>query len=328
MRKIILKNIDEKTIEKLKKDFPKEDIYISPGWIDSHVHIFKNKKYFLDKKKWSENAGVIAYIDAGSTGVDDLPKINWSNLSQKYYIYAFININPLGINKNNELKNLSFSTKNHLDALSNKNIVGTKIRLSASVIDGDFTSYKKALKFLSKIKSPTMVHIGNSPPQIHKMFKLFKDTDIITHYSNGKNDDYIKFHNLKPNHIKDIGYGNESFSITRFKQLISKNIYPDIISTDLHNCAFKNKSVRLNKIMSLLLSLGINLEDVISAVTLNPYKSILKNKWPEYIHETYTAFTIKKQSLQLQDSYGQKIVINQIIKPLATYSKKGGYRKC
>ncbi len=167
-------------------------MFVSAGWIDSHVHCYPNSPIYHDEPDSVGVAtGVTTVVDAGSTGADDVDDFYEITRRASTEVFALLNISRVGLIAQNELANMANidadavkqAVKRHPDF-----IVGLKARMSSSVVgDNGITPLERA-KAIQKENGdlPLMVHIGNNPPNLDEIAELLTSGDIITHCYNGK----------------------------------------------------------------------------------------------------------------------------------------------
>ena len=162
-------------------------VYVSAGWIDSHVHCYPNSPIYHDEPDSVGIAtGVTTVIDAGSTGADDVDDFYQLTRKAATEVYALLNISRVGLIAQNELANMA-----NIDAAAVKQavqrhpdfIVGLKARMSSSVVgENGITPLARAKAIQQENDDlPLMVHIGNNPPNLDEIADLLSSGDIITH---------------------------------------------------------------------------------------------------------------------------------------------------
>ena len=119
-------------------------VYVSAGWIDSHVHCYPNSPIYHDEPDSVGIAtGVTTVIDAGSTGADDVDDFYQLTRKAATEVYALLNISRVGLIAQNELANMA-------------NIVQVGRSPAA------------AQRGLGKILYPTLIlMIGKAPMDVH-----------------------------------------------------------------------------------------------------------------------------------------------------------------
>ncbi|ALD66507.1 amidohydrolase family protein [Spiroplasma cantharicola] len=324
------KNIKEDDFKQIEFE---KDIYVSYGWIDSHVHCDNQNKLYgsiLDEIGYKN--GVTTVIDAGSVGINSIERM-W-NINKQYItnLKILLNISKKGIYKQSELSNLK-DIQFDYDKKFDNFVVGYKARMSNSVT---LQTGLEPLKIFAdtrkekKIRKPIMVHIGNEPPKFLDIIKLLKKGDIITHIYNYKNNslfnkDFTKTQDLEKAIDKkilfDVGHGNESFIFECAKESYRNNFIPDIISTDIYETNIKNKKVKsLSVTMNKFRKLGMEWKDILDRVIKNPYNFFNLRKMGEikngYI-ANLTFFKIKKNKNIEIDSKENILELEEQIVPLA-----------
>ena len=154
------------------------DVYVSAGWIDSHVHCYPNSPIYYDEPDSVGIAtGVTTVIDAGSTGADDVDDFYDITRQAATDVYALLNISRVGLIAQNELANM---TNVDADAVAQAVarypdfIVGLKARMSSSVVGDHGITPLEHAKAMQKQNGdlPLMVHIGNNPPNLDEIAEL------------------------------------------------------------------------------------------------------------------------------------------------------------
>lgn len=300
----------------------KQKVYISSGWIDMHVHALPELDPYGDEvDEIGYKLGVTTIVDAGSAGSDNFHElINYSK-SAKTNVFAFLNVSKIGLQRIDELSNLTWLDEDALLLTLDKYkdlVVGLKVRMSKSVVGKNGLEPLKVAKKLSNMTSlPLMVHIGSGPPSIVEILEMLECNDIITHYLHPKkNNIFDELGRPLPSFIQalnrgvhlDVGHGNASFSFSTAKQAKDHNIKFNTISTDIYR---KNRVqgpvYSMSDTLTKFLYLGYSLKDVIDAVTVNAAKWLKK---PELGRVSVgdvanlTLFSVEDQAIMLKDSTG------------------------
>lgn len=165
--------------------------YVSSGWIDMHVHAFREFDPYGDEiDEIGVRQGVTTLVDAGSCGADRIGDLAWDASQAKTNVLAFLNISRIGLLRIDELSNLEWiDTEKVLQSVRTygEMIVGLKARISKSVVGASGIEPLHIARSLSmETGLPLMVHIGSAPPDIREVMPLLQQKDIVTHYLNGK----------------------------------------------------------------------------------------------------------------------------------------------
>ncbi|MBS4212852.1 amidohydrolase/deacetylase family metallohydrolase [Neobacillus rhizophilus] len=307
------------------------NVYVSSGWIDMHVHAFPEfDPYGDDIDEIGYKLGVTTIIDAGSTGADRIHDLVNNSKRSKTNLFAFLNISRIGLRQIDELSDLALLNEEALlKAVTEYKdvIVGLKARISKSVVGPNGVEpLKIARKFSKATDLPLMVHIGSGPPDINDVLDLLEENDVITHFLNGKaNNLFGESGKPLPKLLKaiergvhlDVGHGNASFSFRTAEQAKEHGIHFDTISTDIYR---KNRLhgpvYNMANVLTKFLYLGYSLKEVIDAVTVNAAKWLNKpalGRIQTGDIANLTLFTIENEPIALLDSEGEERIAEQRI---------------
>ncbi|TDQ40818.1 amidohydrolase/deacetylase family metallohydrolase [Aureibacillus halotolerans] len=309
----------------------KESVYMSSGWIDMHVHAFKEfSPYGDDIDEIGYKLGATTIVDAGSTGADRIDDLVAAGRQAKTNLLAFCNISRIGLERIDELTDKAWldesvlvqKVQDHQDT-----IVGLKARISRSVVgEQGIKPLDVARRFSEKTQLPLMVHIGSGPPDIREVLERLQSRDIITHYLNGKaNNLFDDSGQPLPAFLAaidrgvhlDVGHGNASFSFDVADQAKLAGIPFHTISTDIYR---KNRLegpvYSLASVLSKFIALGYSLTEVIAAVTTSAATWLGR---PELGRieagdaANLTLFSLEDKPLTLVDSEGAERLTQQQI---------------
>ena len=260
--------------------------YLTTEIFDMHMHCFPRRTELgLSADDMGIKNLVGSVVDAGSSGSDsfELFKNEVADVS-KTDVYSFINYSKVGLTGNvGELSKDDFIDERALESVIKKYsalIKGIKLRASLSVVgDKGFAPIAKGKKFAAGQGLPVMVHIGNKPPRIEEVLEILTSGDIVSHIFNGKDGGILdEAGNVKDivrkKHeegvIYDIAHGSASFNFNVAERAITSGLIPDTISTDLHTRNHRTKISGLDEIMTKLLVSGMEIADILRAVSCNP----------------------------------------------------------
>ena len=312
------------------------NIYLSAGWIDSHVHCYpKSPIYHDEADSIGVATGVTTVVDAGSTGAADIDDLYQLTRTAETQVYALLNIARTGIVTQNELADLNQIDKVGVrDALARLPgfILGIKARISSSVVGENGI---KPLRLAKEIQQengglPLMVHIGNNPPNLDEIAEQLTAGDIITHCYNGKPNRILTPAGELRFSVKkalqrgvrlDVGHGSASFSFEVARRAIALGILPDTISSDIYCRNRIDGPVKsLAHVMSKFFSIGMTLPQIIDCVTWKAADGLrLKQKGrlePGYDADL-TLFTLSDEARPMLDSEGETVQGHQHLIPLA-----------
>lgn len=310
--------------------------WLSPGWTDLHVHIwYGGTDISLKPEQCGAARGVTTMVDAGSAG-----EANFHGLREfiiepaRENIYAFLNLGSIGLvacNRVSELMDIRSIDFERIIATVEANrdvIVGLKVRAS-HVITGnwDLTPVRLAKKLGRILKLPLMVHVGEPPPLYDDVLGLLTEGDIVTHCFNGKpgssileDEDLYRLaeQSAERGIVLDVGHGGASFSFAVARAALARGLLPGTISTDLHNRSMDGSVWDMATTMSKLLSLGMELEDVVTAATVAPRRAIgLKADGLLEVGTPaeFTLFDVIDAEITVKDSQGATSRLSRVFEP-------------
>jgi len=282
-------------VNNAKKVIDVKGLYVTPGIIDMHVHVFNgtdvdayiaNGLTSLPPDGFTFRAGVTTVVDAGSSGWRNFRLFKKQTIDRSQTrVLALLNIVGNGMTSRFEEQDATdmnpVQTSNMIKKLYPDIIVGIK----AAHFWGDFTQVDRAVEAGKLANVPVMVDFGEHDPpnSIEDLFmKHLRPGDIFTHTfsygpanretvvdENGKVKSFV-FEAQKRGIIFDVGHGGGAFSWRQAVPSMQQGFKPNVISTDLHSESMNGGMKDLSNIMSKFLNLGMSLQDVILRTTWNP----------------------------------------------------------
>ncbi|GLR08118.1 amidohydrolase/deacetylase family metallohydrolase [Mixta theicola] len=311
-------------------------VYLSAGWIDSHVHCYpKSPIYHDEADKIGVATGVTTVVDAGSTGAADVDDLWQLTRKAQTQVYALLNIARTGIVTQNELADLKQIDKPAVRAALQRLpgfIIGIKARISSSVVGGNGIRPLQLAKEIQQENGglPLMVHIGNNPPNLDEIAEQLTAGDIITHCYNGKPNRILTPEGELRLAVKkalqrgvrlDVGHGSASFSFEVARRAIAQGILPDTISSDIYCRNRIDGPVKsLAHVMSKFFSIGMTLPQIIDCVTWKAADGLRlqhKGRLEPGFDADLTLFTLSNEVRPLLDSEGETVQGQQHFIPLA-----------
>ncbi|WP_436857966.1 amidohydrolase/deacetylase family metallohydrolase [Citrobacter tructae] len=320
------------------------EIFVSAGWIDSHVHCYPKSPIYHDEPDSVGIAtGVTTVVDAGSTGADDIDDFYTLTRDAATEVYALLNVSRVGLIAQNELANMA-----NIDADAVKQavqrhpdfIVGLKARMSSSVVGENGITPLDRAKAMQKENGdlPLMVHIGNNPPDLDEIAGRLSAGDIITHCFNGKPNRILTPEGeLRASVTRaiqrgvrlDVGHGTASLSFAVAKRAIGLGILPHTISSDIYcRNRISGPVHSLANVMSKFLAIGMSLPQVIECVTANAADGLnlkTKGRLQPGLDADFTLFTLKRQLSVLVDAENDSLQAEKLLVPLAAIRAGKGY---
>ncbi len=279
---------------KAKKVVDATDLYVTPGLIDLHAHLFwgtSEDAYLADSYSslppdgFTLQYGVTTAVDAGGAGWRNFEQFKRQTIDKSQTrVKAFLNIVGSGMRGDPDEQDLN-DMNPKLAAMIvyqyPEYIVGIKL---AHFKGPDWTPVHRAVEAGQWAKIPVMVDFGRAQPtlSIERLFlKELNPGDIFTHcFANalGRESIVDESGTLKPfvteaidrGIIMDVGHGGGSFRWNVAAPALKQGMRPQTISTDLHSGSMNKGMKNQLNVMSKLLNLGMSLEEVIEASTWKP----------------------------------------------------------
>ena len=339
------------------------DCYVTPGLIDIHAHIYQYATPLgVDPDTTCLSRGVTTVVDAGSSGASTFPGLRkYIKETSTTRVLSFIHIcmhglasaGCSGFGKGGELDSLNQVNEEWATQCIEDNsdmVVGVKIRLSADCAnDGanEMEAYRRARAVTTKTNRPLIVHhTFSSIPHQGENGALggLKSGDIYTHALHGFPSSIIQVETKDSSNTKsyqvcdaaiearkrgvlfDVGHGAGSFSWSVAEICASQSFFPDTISTDLHveSCGGSNcDKIDLCIAMSKMLHVGMELMEVVRAVTATPARAIGFDHCIGALTKGYLAdITILKKhdcNSLVEDCQGQKRFMKETIRAVAVF---------
>jgi len=265
--------------------------YVTPGLIDFHVHSYWGvNPYGFNADPVCLAGGVTTAVDAGSSGPVNFPGFKKLIHEQsRTRMLAFVALAQHGVlNDPGELENLKFADpEGAAQSVSDARHIGVgiKVRLhKKSVGDNGREALRMAVRTGDACKAPVMVHIGNTGISMEEIVDSLRPGDVVTHCYTPQQPAIVdekgrlrvavrKAHERGV--IFDVGHANGHFDFDLVGRAMGDGLLPDIISSDLHGrMGPDNPVVDMPTTMTKFLHLGLNLEQVVAACTINPAKVI------------------------------------------------------
>ncbi len=281
-------------------------LIVTPGLIDIHGHVFAGTQ--LDRGLSDGNSalmpdgytfrvGVTTIVDCGGAGWKNFSvfKKNVIDVSQTR-VLSFLNIVGEGMRGGayeQDARDMDAKMAAYVAKQNKKDIVGFKV---AHFENAEWTPVDNAVaagKLAGDI--PVIVDFGGDdthvPLSIQELFfKHLRPGDIYTHAFTElqRRDPIVDFRTrqLKPfikeaqarGIIFDVGFGGASFAFDQALPAIKAGFYPNTISTDLHTGSMNNAMKDMLNVMSIFMTMGMEVPAIIKASTWAPAQSIKREE--------------------------------------------------
>jgi dihydroorotase len=269
-------------------------LYVTPGLIDIHVHVFagtgERRSYAGDNSVYPDGftfrSGVTTVADAGCAGWRDFEEFKQRIIDRsRTRVFAFLNIVGHGMRGTTFERNLSDMEAKPTAEMALRYpgvVVGIK---TAHYPGPEFTPVERAVEAGTIAKIPVMVDFGRVFPQkslAELLTKKLRPGDIYTHVYSGLRGELdpsghanpALFEGRKRGVIFDVGHGSGSFTWRVAVPIVNEGFLPDSISTDLHIGSMNSGMKDMLSVMSKFLAMGVPLDEVIAQSTWNPAREI------------------------------------------------------
>ena len=329
---LLAKNIEAK---EGKQVIDAKDLYVTPGLIDMHVHVFYGMRYrealmngqsSVGPDEFSFRAGVTTFVDAGSSGWRGFEDFKRQTIDvSQTRVVAFLNIVGEGMRGGpfeQNIKDMDAHKAAEFAKSHPKDIVGIKL----AHYDGHDWAPTDSTVAAGKLSNlPVMIDFGLSDPPLsleELLMKHLRPGDIYTHAyaywpktreapvdENGKVKPYI-FEAQKSGRIFDVGHGGGSFFWSQAAPAVKQGFIADVISSDLHTGSMNSGMKDMCNLMSKFLNLGLSVQEVILRSTWNPAKVINRPDLGNLSVGTeadVAIFSVAKGSFGFLDITGEKM---------------------
>lgn len=290
----ILKVEPNISVENVNKVIDAAGLYVTPGLIDPHTHVFVGAKAdkfadgnnSLSPDDFSFKAGITTVVDAGTSGWRNFPLFKTQVIDEsKTRILAYLNIAGAGMTGDDAQSDIS-----EMDAEKTANmiekypdvIVGVKI----GHFDGDsWAPFERAIEAASTTNRPVFVECHLPEYTLKEQLDHMRPGDIITHsFENiserepvvnkeGKVLPYV-MEAKERGILFDVGHGGAGFWFNQAIPALEQGLWPDSFGTDLHRFSMNAGMKDMLNLMSKYLNMGMPLKEVLLRGTWNPAKAI------------------------------------------------------
>jgi len=264
--------------------------YVTPGLIDLHTHVYWGATYWgLEPDPVAARSGVTTWLDAGSAGAYNFPGLRRFIIERSQCrIRAFLNISCIGLTA----PTYELSNPDYLDVPLARTIierhrdliVGVKARVDRNTTRGTgLLGLERARALADQVGLPLMVHIGMGPPELGEILRWLRPGDILTHCFTGHSHRILSEERRLREEVRrlrdqglilDIGHGSGSFSYEVAEALLAEGVWPDVISSDIHQISVQGPMYDLPTVLSKFLNLGLSLEAVVERATVRAARAV------------------------------------------------------
>ena len=264
---------------------------VMPGNIDFHAHVYAGgTSISIAADTLTRRCGTTTWLDVGSAGPGNFAGFRDHVIAHsKTRILAYLHVSHAGIFAFSptvmlgESLDMRLMDTEHCAAVAMANpdlIRGIKVRLGANTsgVNGIAPLYH-ALAAADRAGLPVMCHIDRPPPRYEDVLAELRPGDTLTHcfkpFPNAPchDDGRIKeacWQARERGVLFDIAHGAGSFDFGVAEKMLAGGFKPDIISSDVHVLCIDGPAFDNMETMSKFLLLGMDLPDIVRAVTATP----------------------------------------------------------
>lgn len=298
--------ISDGKIVKVQKGIPVADakkvidvsgLYVCPGFIDIHTHVFVGSKadtfadgiLSLSPDDFTFKSGVTTVVDAGTSGWRSFPVFKEQVIDRsKTRILAFLNICGAGmVGKPAQEDTGDMLVDETTEAVRRYKdyIVGIKI---GHYEGSDWLPFERAISAASQSVVPLFVECHLPQYPLAEQLRRMRPGDIITHSyekvsermsvvdEHGKVRSFVM--DAKNRGILfDLGHGGAGFWFSEAIPALKQGLSPATFGTDLHRFSMNAGMKDLLNVMSKYMAMGMSFEDVVRRATWNPATAIKRH---------------------------------------------------
>jgi dihydroorotase len=266
---------------------------VTPGFIDLHVHCYDGYGIGINADHYCLGRGVTTAVDAGSTGsfligrfVKDIVDTAITR------VYAWLHIGTMGamVDPKHRYQELDWVDPESTIKAAEDNkpaVVGIKVHLQRNLSshpkDLELVYIKRALEAAEASHLPLMAHAWDTYYPLSDILNMMRKGDVYTHcFNNFQNNILDRNGKILPaarearerGVIFDVGEGPHNLSMVVAEKCLEQDFPPDSLSTDLANPfgIATNDRDDMPTLVSRFMSLGLDIDQAIQRVTVNPSK--------------------------------------------------------
>ncbi len=328
-----------------KEVFDASGLYVAPGFIDLHVHVFyglqEGKGYAngysgVAPDPFSFRSGVTTVVDAGSPGWKNLDDFRRQTVAHsKTRVLSFLNIVGAGMAGSpfeQDVRDMDPKTTAIVARQNRDLIVGIKL---AHYEGHEWEPVDRLVEAGRQAGTPVMVDFGGADPEIpldELLLRRLRPGDIFTHAyahvrgrtpivdESGRIRPYV-FEARERGILFDVGHGGGSFLWRQAVPATQQGFWPDIMGTDLHIGSMNSGMKDMGNLLSKFLSLGMPLADAVDAATWKSAKAIHRDDFGHLtpgVEADIAVFSVHEGSWGYTDSGGTRMIGTKKLQPEVT----------
>jgi dihydroorotase len=292
----ILKVAPEIKSENVKKVIDARGLYVTPGLIDIHTHVFTGTgPGFADgfssvsPDDFTFKAGITTVVDAGTSGWRNFPVFRKQIIDRSQTrVLAFLNIAGSGMTgfpSEEDLNDMDSRMTSLVIQQYPEIIVGVKI---GHYRGSEWTPFDRAQDAARLAKVPLLLECHLPLLPLEEILRRMQPGDIYTHSfctaadrtclldEKGKIRSCVLEARNKGIRF-DVGHGGAMFHFNVAVPALKQGLLPDSFGSDLHRFSMNSGMKNMLDIMSKYLNMGMNIQDIIFRATWNSAQSVRRS---------------------------------------------------
>lgn len=277
-----------------KKVIDVSGLYVSPGLINIHTHVFAgSKRGFADGSSsqlpdaFAPRSGITTVVDAGTSGWRNFPEFKAKVIDPSTTrVLAFLNIFETGFSSGSAFEPdlNTVDVEATADAIKKypEIIVGTRV---GHYRGESWIPFERASEAALRAKVPLFVECHMPQYSLEDQLKLMRPGDIITHAfenvrermsvvdSMGKVRPFV-IEAQKRGILFDVGHGGVGFWFDQAIPALKAGLLPTSFGTDEHRTSMNAGMKTMLNVMSKYLNIGMSPKDILGIASWSSAKSI------------------------------------------------------
>jgi dihydroorotase len=325
----ILKIAAEIPVNSAKKVVDVRGMYVTPGLIDIHTHVFVGSNSgFADgfssvsPDDFTFKAGITTVVDAGTSGWRNFPVFKKHVIDRSQTrVLAFLNIAGSGMTgfpSEEDINDMDSRMTSLVIQQYPDIIVGVKI---GHYRGSDWTPFDRALEAGRITNLPLIVECHLPLLPLEEILVRMRPGDIYTHSfctasdrtclldEQGRVRPYVLEAQKKGIRF-DVGHGGGMFHFNVAIPALKQDFLPNSFGSDLHRFSMNSGMKNMLDIMSKFLNMGMSIEDIIFRATWNSARSVRRDDLGHLSEGTeadVAVLSIRKGSFGFIDTGGNKL---------------------
>ena len=310
-------------------------LIVTPGLIDLHTHVYwGGTSLGVDPDAFARDSAVATCVDTGSAGPGNFAGFRKHVIERsEVRILVYLHVSFAGIY--GFAKNIMLGESHDIRLLAgreaveviNENrdvIIGVKVRVGRHASGpAGIQPLDVALQVADETGLPLMAHIDEPPPSYEEVVSRLRKGDVLTHcyrpFPNAPIDGRGKVKQAilaarQRGVLFDIGHGMGSFSWRTARAMVAEGFLPDTISSDVHSLCITGPAYDQLTTLSKFLALGVPLDEVIAASTVNAAKALQRPELGSFkvgAPGDASVLELREGSFPLEDVRGEVVVANE-----------------